>query len=942
MKYNEWNDCIASYFFNPDNAGKDIHFYLTKSDLVKLGKKLLPDKTEQEVWTDYIQVIKFGDRNPVGQTPYSIIDQSLNLFAKWDGQSYPLFISYLILFIVPLTESDDGNFNANNYYGRVNDFFNKNGLLTNTSERSIGSANFQRISSLWDSLEEWSIMSKNCELGIFELKKFGNDKWVHVKKPLSQCLFTPKEIRRLPELFMESGLVPGASYSDEQIKKIILAHGKKYLGIKDNVLRLVSDSKNELGHSIIEIAGREYKKWTGESHQLLQTVNDEKIKRNYTVATLLQQFEINYGIETIQFSYRLHSSNDFPEDLEFDNKEIIYEARGWSKTLQLPFKEKFELKDEFNRWIARFPDKDVRLFIGAGTMQLSNQYWIETDTMSKTSQMHLLCRTQLEDSIIAWGQHFRATDFKKLELEGLPKGFALFRIQYPKQNHPAIYMLSIGTEKSIQLNGGLKVAFNTYLNLHLPEVEIINADGNEEVFIVYKDDGIEVPLAKRYTNDNRWQLPENMALESAFNIRIRNQTLRGYDSTWFIVSSDDACLKIDASLLPKRDPYGKVFSGTSKSYAEGSNVFGINWKMQQGCMPDFMPIVDAGPVSKGSQEYANECGNLLLTYLTVKSESSAVDFYEVFERIHGRIFLQNNIQYPVNLSRMKRISLNLFDFLGYVDYDYQLNRIVVNPPQLILIPSKKGRKALLIGGRDPAFLSRLIDAGNKMNVGIDIYQQQDTNAVFLIPDTITISASKPAREGYGEQELKAFCNELKIIFNRNEITQFGLQEFSVDIRQYESYVIANNETTTNDYDWARKIFNPSTLRFEKSTSKEFDTTYTLVEYKLREWEYHHKLWINGRCYNVDKNWTRYMIVKKVGRQVIFFDEQKRTVAIPAALPLPRLFAESIALLSGRAPSNKIMMLEGDQYWYSLFENVPSIFIQNFFMKLGQKVTMKSF
>ena len=43
MKYLEWNNIISAYFFNPVNAGKDIHLYLTKNDIIGLGKPYWAD-----------------------------------------------------------------------------------------------------------------------------------------------------------------------------------------------------------------------------------------------------------------------------------------------------------------------------------------------------------------------------------------------------------------------------------------------------------------------------------------------------------------------------------------------------------------------------------------------------------------------------------------------------------------------------------------------------------------------------------------------------------------------------------------------------------------------------------------------------------------------------------------------------------------------------------
>jgi hypothetical protein len=65
--------------------------------------------------------------------------------------------------------------------------------------------------------------------------------------------------------------------------------------------------------------------------------------------------------------------------------------------------------------------------------------------------------------------------------------------------------------------------------------------------------------------------------------------------------------------------------------------------------------------------------------------------------------------------------------------------------------------------------------------------------------------------------------------------------------------------------------------------------------------------------------------------VIFFDGTHNKVAIPIELPLPRLLAESIMLLSGLAPDFRVI----EEKKYRIYENIPSIFMSNLFSRLGQ-------
>ena len=75
-----------------------------------------------------------------------------------------------------------------------------------------------------------------------------------------------------------------------------------------------------------------------------------------------------------------------------------------------------------------------------------------------------------------------------------------------------------------------------------------------------------------------------------------------------------------------------------------------------------------------------------------------------------------------------------------------------------------------------------------------------------------------------------------------------------------------------------------------------------------------------------------MILKHSQKHVILYDWKKEKVAIPTGLPLPRLLSESIMLLSGLAP----IYSQIGKISYRVYENIPSIFIQNLFDKLKQK------
>lgn len=932
MKYSEWNNHIARYFFKPENAGKDILFYLTKQDLIKYSRQLFSGTSDEEIWADFLRAIKYGEQEPSDlRIEYSPVDRPLELYTNWNGTDTPPFIAYLILYIIPLTETYEADFRANNFYGKVTEFFRRNGIIHQTEKIWIW--NFSTLSHLYNELEEWSVITHNCDLGIFELKKFGNQNWIHVGKPFSQCVLPPSAINKLPELFFEAGLIPDSAYSKEEFRKILLKHGAKILWLKESVIELIRKSDtNELGQSIIEIVNREYKKWTGETHEDEEEGITLRTKRNYTVAPLFLQFKVNENDGEITFSFRAYSSNDYPEDLKFGEYENLYETNGWSKTLNIDFKETFELKDNFNKWVARFPDRDVRLFVSAGTYQLSTGYWIETESLSKTDPMYLLCRNGKQESILEWGKSFRSGNFRKEDLDGLPEHYSLFKILNPVASHPDIPLLTLYTEKRIELTGGLKVNFRTFINDYLPEVEITNSDGNEKVYLQYKNTEEKIFLNRKQSNSNRWLLPSDTLLNVDFNIKVEGENFSGNEIAYNLTSSKDTASKVDGVQLPKRDSFGRHLTTDTPQYCLGSNIINPMKSSQRFFYPLswlFTSTTQEVEPQITKAAFNNHCGNMLCSFLALKNVLTTEEFFRAFEFYYSKQFSEKQATASFNLTRTKKAALNFYDYTGILDYDYETKKIVVNPPQLLFIPASQGRRVLLIGARDSSLVEAIINNAPKHHLQVEITKQFSSNEKLLLPDAITIRAFGKANENYGEKNLIAFAKELQIKFSNDYFPQVALQEFSSGIAEYGT---SKQLTGENDYGWARRIFNPEDLSFERSESQTFDKSFSMIEYKLNEYTYYYKLWEDGKCYQVDKNWGKYLALKRFNKNVILFDNNRKRVAIPWETPLPRLLSESIMLLSGLAPDFR--EIEGRNY--RVYENIPGIFTENLFRKLGQQ------
>lgn len=936
MKYLEWNNIISAYFFNPANAGKEIHLYLTKNDIIGLARENFNEETEDEIWTDFINSIKRGipgaNGNVIAKAKHAHSKNNLVGIKKADGTFatiddvpvlYPPYISYLTFFVLPLIESIDNNYlRANNYYGRLNTF-----LQSNQINENIGTTDFSnnQINSLWEDLAKWANIKKNGDLGLFNLIPFSNANWVYVGKVFSQCVLTPKFLNRLPELFESIGLVPNTFYDDKFLQDKI-KNSRTDLITKSTLDFLKKD--DELSKSIIQTIQRQYKKWSGETHEEIEEGTTTRKKRNYTVAPLFLQFKANTNDEVIEFSYRMYSSNDYPEDLKFGEHENLYEINGWSKTLPLDFEEGLQLKDNFNKWIAKFPNRDVRLFVSAGIFQLSNDFWIETDFLSKTERMFLLCKNDKQELIKDWGKTFGNGNFKQEDFDGLPENYSLFWFRNPTQGLTEIPLLTLYTEKRIELVGGLKVNFRTYSNDFLPEVEIVNSDGNEKVYLQYKDTDEKIFLSKKTSLNNRWLLSEKTAINADFYIKVEDETFSGNALVYNLVSSDNTAIKVDESKLPKRDSFGRKITTDVEQYCLGSNIINPNIQRQVPYTHLFRSINKDTATQITTAIFNHHCGNRLCDFLSLKNVLTTEEFFRAFEFYYSKEFSEQQESSNFNLTKLKRASLNFYDFIGILDYDYETKSIVLNPPQLVFIPTTKGRKVLLTGARDSALIETIIKTAPKHNLQVEITKQFSSNERLLLPDVIAIKAFKQTADNYGEKNLKAFADELQIKLIENSLPQVAFLNFSANIIEYENILQPINEV---DYDWARFAFNTETLKFEKSENKTFDRLFSLLEYKLNEYTYQHKLWKENKCYQIDMNWGRFIALKHFKKDVILFDSTHNKVAIPIELPLPRLLAESIMLLSGLAPDFRVI----EEKKYRIYENIPSIFTSNLFSRLGQ-------
>lgn len=804
-----------------------------------------------------------------------------------------------------MTEGDF-DFHGRDYYKRLNVF-----LLLNNFDETIES--LKELDPLWKDLEDWTFVN-NGDLGFFVLQSLSNN-WKYVGKPFSQCLLPPRVIKRLPAVFQQSDLIPLTKYTKSTFKSVLLTKAS-YLGLASTALKLVRENNNELGQSLIEIVIREFTKWSGESNDAVLIDSVERPRKNFTLAPLLLQFLIDESSGRLDFSYRFKSANEFPQDLKFNEFDNLYFRNGWSVTLPIPFSQSLELKDQRNKWTVKNPPKDIRLFIRGSYYEMDSDFWIETDNLVRTEWMYALVKNETFGLIEEWGKSFPSDCFVKKEYIGIPPGFSLYSFINPRTSCENVPSLELDATKTIKMVGGLRITFRQYLNQYRPEVQIENADGSEKVILSYKNETIQFELKRSFTSSDRWQLPAELNIDSDFYISIEgNENIRSLP--YQLNSSSDSIL---TTSFPRRNKF-QLLPIQNEPFYQGNSIHNIDLTNAYVDGMDFFSnnfeLIDVDlPVLYESS---------LINWLIAKKTCTIAEFYNIFEYITSKEFTQQD-----GLLFLRRATLHLMDYLGYVDFEHTEDKITALPAKLILIPTSNGFRALLIGCRNIKLIEKILETVKKQK---NVFVQLTFNdSKYLLPQTLILISEK-------ENAFQQIAKSCELNYDKEYLLK--LKQLIPTLEEYKLKIINNGDRESREgYGWPRKIFDRNTLKFVYSES--IDKAFALVEYSFSSYRLEYGLWLDQKYYIVDKNWSRYLAIhfwadkasrydknKSVARPYLFYSNDN-AFAIPASLPLPKLISRFFIQLSGKVPHFKQLTIEGKTRWFNVYYDVSHSLITNFF------------
>lgn len=959
LKFVEWNNAIGEHFFNEEKEGSNILLFLTIEDLPKIGRAHGLTGTDDELIKSFFGGIKIG--GVFGLRDWDLIDYMIQSMGKWkshelrfdsplniDGSpvKYPLYLTYLVLTILPITGDDIEHLNANAYYPRLWKFFKEHDIsyLKFHNNQHPG----RNWNPVWNDLEKWCNEIMNGALGKFNILEFSNPHWVYVCKPLSQVIFPRSKVRRLPRLFESSGLVPHSNLYPNQLRNALRTYGRIDLDLDPQVVSMLYDEDDGLGNTIVQIAENEYHQWDGYTNVTL----DDEIQVGFKISELRYSVDLDIYNESASFSFRLFSREDFPSDLSFQDKNCTYENEGFSNELYLSIREDQELIDQINRWKARLVRKTYRILVHGGNFGLSG--WVEISDLIPNAVVLILANEKIGQKVLV--DH--SDTCRLLDYEGVPVGLSLIKVENIA-DFGDLFEIPEDGEVEIDLIGGLKKTQNVYYPGILPKVIIRNITNDQRVILIsdcFKNGEIEL---KRMSSE-------------IYYFELPKEIVPGYDYSITIIGTDHSRLfhvvgytlmdmETLFSKVPERDRFAEVASVNGVHFAKGLEIYDRDQEEtspidHRSTFTYFIcpsKLITSLPTNEASSDVQDGFStDLILNYISSFGECSTDLFRRAFTEVYNTKIQTGEIEESADLTSLKRWSLNRYDLMNFLDYDRSSDKVYALPTRMIPVPVAKGRKAVLLGSRTNHLVEQISSAAAKLNLNVSLRAQSQEYSNQLLPFNVTISSGENLTNHEAELALESLNNQFKLSYDKSRFHSLILGDFSGTIYDYENGLEPDLKFRMND--WSQQKFNESTLAFEPVAQNEFSPDNGLYFYKLTEYKFVYRLWNDGMPYywpnsegdnrSMNRDWGRYICLNKAKKNVILYSKPGMSIVcsvfVPSKLPLPRYLGKSLILFSGRAPRVIMKTLEGRNYLFHLYENVPNVFLKNSLeRKLGQKAIL---
>jgi hypothetical protein len=478
MRYQHWNDAIASRFFNAEMSNRRVYLYVTSDVIRSIGSGFNADEQ------DFVKAIKEG---PQVRTDIGVCAHAEKCYTNWRRAhpSYPPYIGYLAFFA--LAAGIDGNFVPHAYYPRLRQLLGEDPV-------SGTYHNFGQVRALWEDLETWSQRDRQGDLGIFQVNI--STRLIHVGIPISQTILSEGERLLLPKLFAAGGLDPASIPSDVLLTQIVRDNDERSLRPRTREILNRPSSHAEEYDALADALFQELAAWDG---TVTQASESQRKPTVYGVIKLSCQ-NIDQVSGSAAFRFLCRTQREFPEDdlvLQFAGTHEPYRCRefrsGWSTPLEDQSGNELDASSfdwcgslrlkELNRgWKFSLGASPVRILVDARNEGLDGL--IEIQNLPSATPFLLAVKHDFWRIIELWGAS-ACSGFQHVQiLSGLPNDWRLYSVQRALDDTAVSNLLpalSFGRTTHIAARGGIPISGNRFFSFALPEIVVHGAPNEATV-----------------------------------------------------------------------------------------------------------------------------------------------------------------------------------------------------------------------------------------------------------------------------------------------------------------------------------------------------------------------------------------------------------------------------------------------------------------------------
>ena len=505
--YKLWNEALATRFFNPDMAGRNVHLYVSQDLIDEIGQTM----PEAGTFRDSVAGLPTSPMT----NGKRVCKRAYREFRHWRSSRYgfPPYIGYLCFFV--LASSTDGDFAAHAYYPRLWTLLKYEGQTGQVPW-------FDRMGELWDDLENWSVYDKQGELGIFQSRSIGGN--VHIGYPLSQALLVERERQALPHVFYYAGLDPASSHPAGEIASALRSSTARQF-MRTRTVQMAEKPQDELHKALIEVVADELEAWDG------GVTRTEHGQSTRTLAGLRVCIELDQVAGIAWSSIRCKLNHEFPEGgITLDNGLVADEdVNGWSLPVEsvatgepldaslLDWRQGTTMRSESPSYLLRLKGYPIRIFTSGLSEGISGL--VDTHSLSQEQPFYLCYPECAWPRLEKWAKT-QCQDFQILEIrQGLPESWRLASVaaaiddEAVRNGFPT---LTFPSGLRLLLVGGIRSSKgNNFFNFAPPSVMLSGSAPGIEVYC-------NGALLSSPSNHNVFSLPDSLQNGSRITIEARS------------------------------------------------------------------------------------------------------------------------------------------------------------------------------------------------------------------------------------------------------------------------------------------------------------------------------------------------------------------------------------------------------------------------------------